>query len=112
MLQQAGLEMIPHSTISFLTLNAMGLYSSGLILQTVGLSIRRWQATLIDTALCTFLASIALFSFSFNNVYSEFLGVLIIFLAPWCAIYLTNAWLRRNTYDPVGLLTRGSGPYW
>jgi cytosine/uracil/thiamine/allantoin permease len=37
---------------------------------------------------------------------------MIIFLAPWCAIYLADAWLRRNTYNPAGLLARAGGPYW
>ncbi len=98
--------------LSFLALNAMGLYSSGLTLQTIGFSIKRWQATLIDTVICTVLAAIAVFSSSFNILYGEFLALLIIYLAPWCAIYLTDAWLRRNTYDPAGLLARVGGPYW
>ncbi len=88
------------------------LYSSGLTLQTMGLSIKRWQATLIDMAICTVLAAIAIFNSNFNALYGQFLALLIIFLAPWCAIYLTDAWLRRNTYNSAGLLARIGGPYW
>jgi NCS1 family nucleobase:cation symporter-1 len=97
---------------NLLAVNAIDLYSSGLTLQTIGLSVKRWQATLIDMIICTVLAAIAIFSSSFNSLYGQFLSLLIIFLAPWCAIYLTDAWLRRNTYNPAGLLARVGGPYW
>ena len=98
--------------VNLLAVNAIDLYSSGLTLQTIGLSIKRWQATLIDMAICTVLAAIAIFNSNFNALYGQFLALLIIFLAPWCAIYLTDAWLRRNTYNSAGLLARIGGPYW
>ena len=63
-------------------------------------------------AICTVLAAIAIFNSNFNTLYGQFLALLIIFLAPWCAIYLTDAWLRRNTYNSAGLLARIGGPYW
>jgi purine-cytosine permease-like protein len=98
--------------LNLLAVNAMDLYSSGLTLQTIGLSIKRWQATVLDMVICTILAAIAVFSSSFNSLYSGFLSLLIIFLVPWCAIYLVDAWQRRNIYTPSGLLARVSGPYW
>ncbi|HVB73282.1 MAG TPA: cytosine permease [Ktedonobacteraceae bacterium] len=97
---------------NLLAVNAIDLYSSGLTLQTIGLSVKRWQATVIDMVICTVLAAIAIFNSDFNSLYGQFLSLLIIFLAPWCAIYLTDAWLRRNSYNSVGLLTRVGGPYW
>ena len=33
-------------------------------------------------------------------------------LAPWCAIYLTDSWLRRNRYDPASLLASSGGLYY
>lgn len=98
--------------LNLLAVNAIDLYSSGLTLQTIGLSVKRWQATVIDMVICTVLAAIAIFNSDFNTLYGQFLSLLIIFLAPWCAIYLTDAWLRRNTYDSAGLLARVGGPYW
>lgn len=98
--------------VNLLAVNAIDLYSSGLTLQTIGLSVKRWQATLIDMVICTVLAAIAIFNSDFNNLYSQFLSLLIIFLAPWTAIYLVDAWMRRNRYEPAGLLTRIGGPYW
>jgi NCS1 family nucleobase:cation symporter-1 len=97
---------------NLLAVNAIDLYSSGLTLQTMGLRVKRWVATLIDMGICTILAAIAIFNADFNSLYGEFLSLLIVFLAPWCAIYLTDAWLRRNTYQAEGLLTRFGGPYW
>src|SRR6266487_4199987 len=97
---------------NLLAVNGIDLSSSGLTLQIIGLSIKRWQATLIDMAICTVLAAIAIFSSGFNTLYSQFLSLLIIFLAPWCGIYLTDAWLRHNTYNAAGLLARVGGPYW
>jgi purine-cytosine permease-like protein len=97
---------------NLLAVNAIDLYSSGLTLQTIGLRVKRWVATLIDMIICTVLAAIAIFNANFNTLYGEFLSLLIIFLAPWCAIYLTDAWLRRNTYNAEGLLARVGGPYW
>ena len=78
----------------------------------MGISIRRWQATLIDMVICMVLAAIAIFNSDFNTLYGQFLALLIIFLAPWCGIYLTDAWMRRDTYNAAGLLARLGGPYW
>jgi nucleobase:cation symporter-1, NCS1 family len=58
------------------------------------------------------LAAVAVFSSDFNTLYGQFLGLLIVFLAPWVAIYLVDAWYRRNQYDAVALLRRAGGPYW
>lgn len=107
--------LVPYMVLIFFNLlssNVLNLYSSGLTLQTIGLSLKRWQATLIDMVICTVLAAIAIFNANFNALYSQFLSLMILFLAPWCAIYLTDAWLRRNTYDAAGLLARIGGPYW
>ena len=107
--------LIPYLLVLFfnlLAVNGIDLYSSGLTLQVIGLSVKRWQATLIDLVICTVLAAIAVFNADFNTLYGQFLSLLILFLAPWCAIYLTDSWMRRNTYDTAGLLARMGGPYW
>ncbi|BCL79273.1 allantoin permease [Ktedonobacteria bacterium brp13] len=111
----AGWFLVPYLLllcVNLLAVNAIDLYSSGLTLQTLGVPVKRWQATTIDMVICTALAAIAIFSSNFNSLYGEFLSLLIIFLAPWCAIYLIDAWMRRNTYDVAGLFERGKGPYW
>jgi purine-cytosine permease-like protein len=111
----AGWFLIPYLLllcVNLLAVNTIDLYSSGLTLQALGLPVKRWQATTIDMVICTVLAAVAIFSSSFNTLYSEFLSLLIIFLAPWCAIYLVDAWMRHNVYDVSGLFARISGPYW
>jgi purine-cytosine permease-like protein len=107
--------LIPYLVVLFfnlLAVNGIDLYSSGLTLQAMGFHIRRWQATIIDLVICVGLAAIAIFNANFNTLYGQFLALLIIFLAPWCAIYLVDSWMRHNTYDTGGLLARVGGPYW
>jgi cytosine/uracil/thiamine/allantoin permease len=36
---------------------------------------------------------------------------MVIWIAPWCGIYLTDMIMRRATYDSQALFGRG-GPYW
>jgi purine-cytosine permease-like protein len=107
--------LVPYLLVLFfnlLAVNGIDLYSSGLTLQIIGIHIKRWQATLIDMVICMVLAAIAIFNSDFNTLYGQFLSLLIIFLAPWCGIYLTDAWMRRNTYNAAGLLASIGGPYW
>jgi nucleobase:cation symporter-1, NCS1 family len=99
-------------TVNLLAVNGIDLYSSGLTLQTMGLRIKRIFTTSIDMVVAGVLAAIAVFSSDFNTLYGEFLGLLIVFLAPWVAIYLVDAWYRRDRYDPIGLLRAAGGPYW
>lgn len=42
---------------------------------------------------------------------SDFILFIIVWLGPWCAIYLVDSWLRRNRYDTEGLLNGRSGRY-
>src|SRR5262245_19685475 len=43
---------------------------------------------------------------------SDFLLFIIVWLGPWCAIYLIDSWLRRNRYDPQSLLAGRGGMYY
>jgi len=68
---------------------------------------------IIDTVICTVLCFLVIFSNQFNKYYSDFLGILIIWLAPWFAIYAVDALLRRQRYDARGLVdTSSRGRYW
>ena len=92
--------------------NGVLLYSSGLTLQAIGLRIRRWQCVLIDGIVCTVITFFVVFSSSFNRYYSDFLGLLGLWLAPWIAIYAVDWLLRRGVYDPQSLLASRGGRYW
>ena len=93
--------------------NTLNLYSSGLTLQAAGLRLARWHCVLVDTAICTALCFLVIFSNQFNTYYSDFLGILIIWLCPWFAIYAVDALLRRQRYDAPSLVdTSSRSRYW
>ncbi|MCW2526281.1 MAG: permease for cytosine/purines uracil thiamine allantoin [Pseudonocardiales bacterium] len=68
---------------------------------------------MLDSVICTALCFFVIFSGSFNHYYSEFLGLLVVWLAPWIAIYGVDWLLRRGRYDAAALVddTR-YGRYW
>jgi purine-cytosine permease-like protein len=101
------------AVVTLLAVNTINLYSSGLTLQALGLRLPRWQCVIVDSVICTALCFFVIFSDSFNKYYSEFLGLLIIWLAPWFAIYAVDALLRRLRYDAAALVDESPrGRYW
>lgn len=99
--------------VTLLAVNTINLYSSGLTLQALGLRIARWQCVVLDSVICTALCFLVIFSNSFNQYYSDFLGLLILWLAPWFAIYTVDWLLRRGRYDAAGLVDESRhGRYW
>jgi cytosine/uracil/thiamine/allantoin permease len=74
----------------------------------------------IDTLVCAALAAYAVFSSDFFGLLTGFLLYIILWLGPWCAIYLVDSYLRRNRYDQDALLNetsssryfRSGGVYW
>jgi NCS1 family nucleobase:cation symporter-1 len=92
--------------------NTLNLYSSGLILQAIGLKLRRWQAVLVDTSVCIVMGIVVVLSNSFNTDFSDFLQVTILWITPWAAIFLVDAFMRRDRYDTASLLDPRGGRYW
>jgi nucleobase:cation symporter-1, NCS1 family len=110
-----GWVVVPYLLLAIVTLlavNTIDLYSSGLTLQAMGVPIKRWMAALVDLVICIGVTFIAIFSSSFNRLYTEFLSLLIVWLAPWFAIYVTDWLLRRGRYDATSLINGKSGRYW
>ncbi len=110
-----GWFLVPYLIFVILQLfaiNSVDLYSSGLTLQAIIPGIRRWQTVLIDTAVAGGLTAFTVFSSSFNTFIEDFLLFMIIWIAPWVAIYLTDWALRRGRYDSRALLTPRAGVYW
>lgn len=79
--------------------NTIVLYSSGLTLQAIGVKIARWQSVLTDTLIVAVLVAIITFSSRFNTIISDFLLFMLVWFAPWTAIFLVDLWLRRGRYD-------------
>lgn len=110
-----GWFVVPYLFFAVLTLlavNTIDLYSSGLTLQALGLRIDRWKCVLLDSVICTAITFFVVFSSSFNHYYSDFLGLLIVWLAPWTGIYLVDWMLRRGRYDAAALVDTRGGRYW
>jgi purine-cytosine permease-like protein len=93
------------------TNNFLNTYSSGLCLQAIGVRIRRSRSVVFDAVVGGTMAGYALFVHDFTNTFQQFLSLMIIWIAPWCGIYLTDMLLRRARYHGPALLARG-GPYW
>jgi len=110
-----GWVVTPYLFVAIITLfavNTIDLYSSGLTLQAIGLKLKRWQCVIVDMVIATVVGGITIFNSDFNRLYSEFLGLLIVWLSPWLAIYLVDWALRRGKYDPAALLQSRGGRYW
>jgi len=95
--------------------NIPTLYSSGLNLQALGLPLRRHWATLINVVLATGLVVYVLINENFLTALNDFVAMLIVWAGPFGGVWIADAVLRRNAYDPVGLHAvdaRDRGPYW
>ena len=96
--------------------NVVTFYASGLVLQSVGVPLRRYQATMVDTTVATLLVVYVVFiSESFTTVVNDFLSLLVVWIAPFGGVWLADGMLRRWQYDPVDIHAVDAGPagrYW
>ena len=92
-------------------INSVDLYSSGVTLQSLGLHLKRWQCVIIDTIVCCGFAFYAIYSSRFSELLYDFLLFIIIWLAPWVAIYLVDYWLRGGKYESAALMNEKGGRY-
>jgi len=93
-------------------INTLDLYSSGVTLQSLVPGLHRITCVFIDTVICLGVAAYAIFSTRFYTLLADFILFLILWLGPWCAIYLVDSWLRRNRYDTDSLLNERGGLYY
>ena len=94
-------------------INSLDLYSSGVSLQAMGLRLRRYQAVVLDGVIAGTLTTWVTFASTFADFMRTFVGVVIIWITPWLAIYLTDWWLRRRRYDEIALQdTSPAGRYY
>ncbi|MGH3186135.1 MAG: purine-cytosine permease family protein [Streptosporangiaceae bacterium] len=95
-----------------LAINTIDMYSSGVTLQALGLPVRRWGAVIIDTVVCAVVTGIILFHGNFYADFSGFLLYIVVWLAPWFGIMITDYLLRRRKYDALSLRSARDGLYW
>jgi NCS1 family nucleobase:cation symporter-1 len=80
--------------------NVVAYYSSGLTLQSIGLPLTRYQATALDTVVSTAIVLYILLVEDFTKVLHHFVAVLVVWLAPFAAVWITDGLMRRWRYDP------------
>jgi nucleobase:cation symporter-1, NCS1 family len=94
-------------------INSLDMYSSGVTLQAIGVPVRRYQAVLVDCVIAFGVTMYAIFSASFTQYLSDFVDIVIIWIAPWSAIFLVDWVLRRYRYVPSELQKTGRDSlYW
>jgi NCS1 family nucleobase:cation symporter-1 len=92
--------------------NILNSYSSGLSLMAAGLRVKRHHSVLIDAVVMTIVAAWAIFFFNFIGFWTQFLSMMVIWLAPWGGVFAVDYWLRHTRYRPAELLKEQGGAYW
>jgi purine-cytosine permease-like protein len=83
--------------------NVVTYYSSGLAMQSVGIPMHRYAATALDTVISTVIVLYVLFVQDFSTALNDFVALMIVWLAPFAGVWLTDGVLRRWHYDPVAV---------
>lgn len=89
--------------VQLFAINSLDLYSSGVSLQAMGLRLRRYQAVILDSVIACGLTIYAEFGSTFATYMKEFVGVIIVWIAPWFGIFITDWILRKFRYNPSEL---------
>lgn len=93
--------------------NVLTSYSSGLMLQAVGLRASRAKTVFLDAILGGAIAVYALFASSFLTALNNILALSVVYLGPILTIYALDVVLRRNRYDGAALCDERPGsPFW
>jgi nucleobase:cation symporter-1, NCS1 family len=100
------------AVVQLVAINSLDLYSSGVTLQALGLKLTRTQAVAVDTVLCALVTAIAIFNSSFYTFVTDMVLFVMVWLAPWGAVFVTDWTLRRGRYDSSALHHSREGVYW
>jgi purine-cytosine permease-like protein len=93
--------------------NAMTAYSSGLVLQTVGIKLRRSITVLADGIFGVIITLLAVIVWDFVDAMNTLMQLIVVTVAPLMSVYLADMWLRRNKYDGRALEAGSpTGIYW
>jgi len=94
-----------------ITNNFLNTYSSGMSLLSMGVRVKRSRSVIFDAVIGGAMSVYAVFVYNFTNSFIEFLSLMVIWLAPWAGIYLTDMVMRRLRYDSADFFGR-RGAYW
>lgn len=98
--------------LQLLSINTIDMYSSGVTLQALGVPVKRWGAVIIDTVVCAVVTYFILFHGNFYKDFSGFLLYIVVWLAPWFGILMTDYLLRGRQYHSLSLRSSRDGLYW
>jgi NCS1 family nucleobase:cation symporter-1 len=84
-------------------INSLDLYSSGVSIQAMGIHLKRYQAVVLDSFLACGLTIWAEFQSTFSLYMKEFVGVIIVWIAPWFGIYIIDWIMRKYRYNAAEL---------
>lgn len=93
--------------LQIFAINSLDLYSSGVTLLAVGLKTKRYVAVLIDCAIVLIFSLVFILNASFSTFLKDFVDIVIIWIAPWFGIYVTDWILRKFRYVPQELQKTG-----
>src|SRR5271170_5362937 len=101
------------AVVQLFGINSLDMYSSGVTMQAIGIPVKRYQAVVIDCIIALGVTMYAVFNSSFSTYLSDFVDVVIVWIAPWAAIFVVDWLLRRRRYVPGELQKTGRGGlYW
>ena len=89
--------------VQLFAINSLDLYSSGVSVQAMGLPLKRYQAVVMDSILACGLTIWAEFQSTFSLYMKEFVGVIILWIAPWFGIYIVDWIMRKYRYNAAEL---------
>jgi NCS1 family nucleobase:cation symporter-1 len=74
--------------------NVPVFYSSGLSLQSMGLKVKRWVATMMDVLISTALVAVIVFVADFTSALNDFVALLLVWVGPYGAIWICDGYRR------------------
>ncbi len=97
------------AVVQLFGINSLDLYSSGVSLQALGVRLKRYQAVILDSFIACGLTLWAEFQSTFSLFMKEFVGVIIVWIAPWFAIMMVDWLMRRFRYNAAELQRQDRG---
>ncbi|HEY5245958.1 MAG TPA: cytosine permease [Acidimicrobiales bacterium] len=89
--------------VQLFAVNSLDMYSSGVTLQAMGVHVKRYVAVVIDCIIALVVTMWATFDSSFSTYLKDFVDLVIVWIAPWAAIFLVDWAMRRYRYAPLEL---------
>jgi purine-cytosine permease-like protein len=87
--------------------NVPVFYSSGLSLQSMGLNVKRWVATMADVLISTAVVAFIVFVADFTSALNDFVALLLVWAGPYGAVWMCDGFRRRWVYE-AGSVHRAS----